>query len=135
MWGFYLHSRSELTIQITTILRLLNSIAVEWVGMALTWRQFEYLGPSNLLNRLLARKHYPLAVELVRVYQKVSSKIPEHIQVLCAVHRCYYFHLNLDENSLPQSCLNIIFEVNLGLPVLCIIFHSFVLWSHVDLLS
>ncbi|VDK22888.1 unnamed protein product [Taenia asiatica] len=76
-----LDNLSELTIQITTILRLLNSIAVEWIGMALTWKQFEYLGPSNLLNRLLARKHYPLAVELVRVYQKLSSKIPEHIQV------------------------------------------------------
>ncbi|VDM32837.1 unnamed protein product [Hydatigera taeniaeformis] len=76
-----LDNLSELTIQITTILRLLNSIAVEWIGMALTWKQFEVLGPSNLLNRLLARKHYPLAVELVRVYQKLSSKIPEHIQM------------------------------------------------------
>ncbi|KAL5110401.1 hypothetical protein TcWFU_005446 [Taenia crassiceps] len=76
-----LDNLSEMTIKITTILRLLNSIAVEWIGMALTWKQFEYLGPSNLLNRLLARKHYPLAVELVRVYQKLSSKIPEHIQV------------------------------------------------------
>ncbi|EUB64267.1 Vacuolar protein sorting-associated protein [Echinococcus granulosus] len=76
-----LDNLSELTIQITTTLRLLNSIAVDWIGMALTWKQFELLGPSTLLNRLLARKHYPLAVELVRVYQKFPSKIPEYVQV------------------------------------------------------
>lgn len=70
-----------MAIQITTILRLLNSLAVEWVGMALTWKQFESLGPSALLDRLLASKHYPLAVELVHTYQKLPSKIPEHIQV------------------------------------------------------
>ncbi|KAM7537832.1 hypothetical protein Aperf_G00000069416 [Anoplocephala perfoliata] len=74
-------SLSDLTIQITTILRLLNSLAVEWVGMALTWKQFESLGPSALLDRLLIRKHYPLAVELVHTYQKLPSKVPEHIQV------------------------------------------------------
>ena len=75
-------TRSEMTVQISTILRLLNNLAVDWIGIALTWKQFECLGPLALLDRLLARKHYPLAVELVRIYQRLPSKVPEHIQVL-----------------------------------------------------
>lgn len=50
-------------------LRLLNSIAVPWIGIVLTWKQFQELGPQCLLERLLARKHYPLAIELVRIHQ------------------------------------------------------------------
>ncbi len=65
----------------TTTLRLINNIAADWVGMALTWQQFQSLGPSALLNRLLARKHYPLALELVRAYQKMPVETPECAQV------------------------------------------------------
>ncbi|VDD83465.1 unnamed protein product [Mesocestoides corti] len=76
-----LDNLSEKTVQVTTTLRLLNNISVDWVGMALTWKQFESLGPLALLNRLLARKHYPLAVELVRVYQKMPLNNPEYRQI------------------------------------------------------
>uniref|UniRef100_A0A5K4EKW3 Vacuolar protein sorting-associated protein 16 homolog n=1 Tax=Schistosoma mansoni TaxID=6183 RepID=A0A5K4EKW3_SCHMA len=51
-------------------LRLLNSLAVPWLGIALTWRQFRELGPNKLFERLLSRCHYPMAIELVRIHQK-----------------------------------------------------------------
>ncbi|CAH8546484.1 unnamed protein product [Schistosoma guineensis] len=51
-------------------LRLLNSLAVPWLGIALTWRQFRELGPNKLFERLLIRRHYPMAIELVRIHQK-----------------------------------------------------------------
>ncbi|CAH8529262.1 unnamed protein product [Schistosoma mattheei] len=51
-------------------LRLLNSLAVPWLGIALTWRQFRELGPNKLFERLLMRRHYPMAIELVRIHQK-----------------------------------------------------------------
>ncbi|VUZ48753.1 unnamed protein product [Hymenolepis diminuta] len=104
-------SLSEMTIQITTILRLLNSLAVEWVGMALTWKQFESLGPSTLLDRLLASKHYPLAVELVHTYQKLPSKIPEHIQVRrSGITRilCHWVKsLPLSQSASPGDAVNV----------------------------
>lgn len=62
-------------------LRLINSLAVDWVGMALTWRQFESLGPLTLLDCLLMRRHYPLAVELVRAYQSMPIETSECAQV------------------------------------------------------
>ncbi|VDP26552.1 unnamed protein product [Schistosoma margrebowiei] len=51
-------------------LRLLNSLAVPWLGIALTWRQFRELGPNKLFERLLLRRHYPMAIEVVRIHQK-----------------------------------------------------------------
>uniref|UniRef100_A0AA85KCQ8 Vacuolar protein sorting-associated protein 16 homolog n=1 Tax=Trichobilharzia regenti TaxID=157069 RepID=A0AA85KCQ8_TRIRE len=51
-------------------LRLLNSLAVPWFGIALTWREFRELGPNKLFERLLVRRHYPIAIELVRIHQK-----------------------------------------------------------------
>ncbi|CAH8557563.1 unnamed protein product [Heterobilharzia americana] len=51
-------------------LRLLNSLAVPWFGITLTWREFRELGPSKLFDRLLVRRHYPIAIELVRIHQK-----------------------------------------------------------------
>ncbi|TNN21348.1 Vacuolar protein sorting-associated protein 16 isoform 2 [Schistosoma japonicum] len=56
-------------------LRLLNNLAVPWLGIALTWRQFRELGPNKLFERLLARCHYPIAIELVRIHQKYKWPI------------------------------------------------------------
>ncbi|CAH8481740.1 unnamed protein product [Dicrocoelium dendriticum] len=59
-------------------LRLLNNLAVPWIGLALTWFQFQKLGPKKLLERLLARKHYPMAVEFVRTMPKsVPPQAPQ----------------------------------------------------------
>ncbi|KER31198.1 hypothetical protein T265_13025, partial [Opisthorchis viverrini] len=58
---------SERAANVCRCLRVLNNLATPWIGLALTWTQFQYLGPRRLLERLLARKHYPMAIEFVRV--------------------------------------------------------------------
>lgn len=41
--------------------------------MALTWRELQVLGTKRLLDRLLARKHYPIAVEFICLGIEESS--------------------------------------------------------------
>lgn len=103
--AFLLYYSTELTIQISSILRLLNNLSVDWIGMALTWKQFESLGPSTLLDRLLARKHYPLAVELVRIFQKLPSKVPEYMQVIGAIEKAFCYLPLFNFQNPYHSCI------------------------------
>ncbi|VDP93803.1 unnamed protein product [Echinostoma caproni] len=58
---------AERTASVCRTLRLLNNLAAPWIGMALTWRELQVLGTKRLLDRLLARKHYPMAIEFIRL--------------------------------------------------------------------
>ncbi|TPP63637.1 Vacuolar protein sorting-associated protein 16 protein [Fasciola gigantica] len=64
---------AERTASVCRTLRLLNNLAAPWIGVALTWREFQVLGTKRLLDRLLARKHYPMAVEFIRLGIEESS--------------------------------------------------------------
>ncbi|CAL8093374.1 unnamed protein product [Calicophoron daubneyi] len=56
---------AERAFKVCRTLRLLNSMAVPWIGIALTWRQFKVMTAKQVLERLLARNHYPMALEFV----------------------------------------------------------------------
>ncbi|VEL34867.1 unnamed protein product [Protopolystoma xenopodis] len=71
---FFVSHRTEQVTYICRTLRLLNSLAVPWIGIALTWTQYQALGPSNLLDRLLHRNHYPIALEFLRLLETVNPK-------------------------------------------------------------
>ncbi|BHF64295.1 Vacuolar protein sorting-associated protein 16 [Sparganum proliferum] len=64
---------SQRTVEICNTLRLLNNLAVPWISIAITWFQYESIGPLALLDRLLSCGHYPIAVELVRLHQRHPS--------------------------------------------------------------
>ncbi|KAG5446114.1 Vacuolar protein sorting-associated protein 16 [Clonorchis sinensis] len=66
---------SERAANVCRCLRVLNNLATPWIGLALTWTQFQYLGPRRLLERLLARKHYPMAIEFVRVMPESKPSV------------------------------------------------------------
>ncbi|KAF8568654.1 hypothetical protein P879_05704 [Paragonimus westermani] len=72
----------EHAARVCRCLRLLNSLAAPWIGLALTWLQFQKLGFSRLLERLLVRKQYPMALELVRNMPEsdfcLQSDSPKH---------------------------------------------------------
>ncbi|VDP98966.1 unnamed protein product [Trichobilharzia regenti] len=68
--NFALLFSADHAAKVCQTLRLLNSLAVPWFGIALTWREFRELGPNKLFERLLVRRHYPIAIELVRIHQK-----------------------------------------------------------------
>ncbi|VDL98343.1 unnamed protein product [Schistocephalus solidus] len=64
---------SQRTVEICNTLRLLNNLSVPWISIAITWFQYESVGPLALLDRLLSRGHYPMATELVRIHQQHPS--------------------------------------------------------------
>ncbi|KAL3319546.1 Vacuolar protein sorting-associated protein 16 [Cichlidogyrus casuarinus] len=63
------------------MLRFLNSLAAPFIGLKLTWRQYQTLGPAALLDRLLSRSYYPLCLNLVKIssdlHQLETLKCPQ----------------------------------------------------------
>ncbi|GAB0090509.1 Vacuolar protein sorting-associated protein 16 homolog [Sergentomyia squamirostris] len=68
------------------ILRVLNSIRHAKVGIPLTIRQFNHLKPNVILDRLVFRKHYALAIQIAKHLKMPESRILEH----WALHKVMY---------------------------------------------
>ncbi|XP_026473948.1 vacuolar protein sorting-associated protein 16 homolog [Ctenocephalides felis] len=60
-------------VEMCRILRVLNAVRDRRVGIPLTYTQFECLTAQVLLDRLVLRKHYYLAIQIAK-YLKLSEK-------------------------------------------------------------
>jgi vacuolar protein sorting-associated protein 16 len=65
-------------IRICRILRVLNAIRESDIGIPLTINQFLHLTPTVVLDRLVFRKHYGLAIQIAKHLNLSESRILEH---------------------------------------------------------
>lgn len=65
-------------IQKTRVLRVLNAIRQSDIGMPLTIDQFYHLKPNVVLDRLVFRKHYGLAIQIAKHLTLSETRILEH---------------------------------------------------------
>ncbi|EAT37446.1 AAEL010559-PA [Aedes aegypti] len=65
-------------IEMCRVLRVLNALREPIVGMPLTLRQFNHLQPLVILDRLIFRKHYALAIQIAKHLKLPESRILEH---------------------------------------------------------
>ena len=77
----------------TRILRVLNAIRKDDIGMPLTIDQFHHLKPTVVLDRLVFRKHYGLAIQIAKHLTLPETRILEH----------WAYHKIMNEPSKLQS--------------------------------
>lgn len=84
--GFIKSHNPDDYIRVCRILRVLNAMRTEDVGIPLTMNQFNHLTPEVVLDRLVFRKHYGLAIEIAKHLNMSESRILEH----WAYHKIMY---------------------------------------------
>jgi len=68
---------ADMFVDTCKAIRVLNSLAQPDVGIRLTWAQYERLTPPILVNRLITRKHYNLAVKICEYLRMAPDKVLE----------------------------------------------------------
>lgn len=84
--GFVANYNPDNYIRVCKILRVLNAVRVKDIGIPLTMAQFYHLTPAVLIDRLVFRKHYGLAIEIARHLNLSECRIMEH----WAYHKIMY---------------------------------------------
>ncbi|KAL7029066.1 hypothetical protein ACKWTF_006087 [Chironomus riparius] len=84
--GFINAHNPDEYIRTCKILRVLNSIRSDDIGIPLTINQFLHLTPAVLIDRLVFRKHYGLAIQISKHLNLSESRIMEH----WAYHKIMY---------------------------------------------
>lgn len=65
-------------IETCCVLRVLNALRDPTIGIPLTHAQFNRLKPHVVLDRLVFRKHYGLAIQIAKHLKLPESRILEH---------------------------------------------------------
>lgn len=73
-------------IRVCQIIRVLNAVRRENIGIPLTIGQFIHLTPTVIIDRLVFRQHYGLAIEIAKHLNMSESRILEH----WAYHKIMY---------------------------------------------
>lgn len=84
--GFIKGHNPDEYIRVCQMLRVLNAIRVDDIGIPLTLHQLLHLTPSVVLDRLVFRKHYGLAIQIAKHMNLSESRILEH----WAYHKIMY---------------------------------------------
>jgi hypothetical protein len=87
----------------TRVLRALNAVRHEMVGMPLTIKQFGLLTPHGLVDRLLARKQYFLALKLCEYLRIPTAKRRVIVEWACAKLHSEYHGARLRRNRSGSS--------------------------------
>ncbi|KAG5679723.1 hypothetical protein PVAND_009270 [Polypedilum vanderplanki] len=83
-------------IRMCKILRVLNAVRKEDIGIPLTINQFLHLTPAVIIDRLVFRKHYSLAIQISKHLNLSESRIMEH----WAYHKIMYDN---NDNEIVQK--------------------------------
>lgn len=84
--GFIRSHNPDEYITMCKMLRVLNAVRSNEVGIPLTIAQFQHLTPVVLIDRLVFRKHYSLAIQISKHLNLSESRIMEH----WAYHKIMY---------------------------------------------
>lgn len=84
--GFIANHKPDEYIRVCKILRVLNAVRVDEIGIPLTFAQFYHLTPAVLIDRLVFRKKYALAIQIAKHLNLSESRIMEH----WAYHKIMY---------------------------------------------
>jgi vacuolar protein sorting-associated protein 16 len=76
--GFIQEHNPDEYIRMCKILRVLNAVRQEEIGIPLSINQFLHLTPAVLIDRLVFRKHYGLAIQIAKHLNLSESRIMEH---------------------------------------------------------
>jgi hypothetical protein len=53
-------------VKMCQTIRVLNAIRIPQIGLPLTYIQYEALSPAIIINRLISRRHFALAIEICK---------------------------------------------------------------------
>lgn len=84
--GFIKGHNPDEYVRVCRIVRALNAVRTEDIGIPLTINQFYHLTPTVVLDRLVFRKHYGLAIQIAKHLNLSESRILEH----WAYHKIMY---------------------------------------------
>lgn len=76
--GFIKGHNPDEYIRVCSIVRVLNAVRKEEIGVPLTMSQFLHLTPTVFLDRLVYRMHYGLAIQIAKHLNLSESRILEH---------------------------------------------------------
>nr|CAG4646049.1 EOG090X01BU [Macrothrix elegans] len=76
----------ELFVGTCQTLRILNAVRNYKISLPLTYQQYETLGRANLINRLLSRRHYALAIQIC---QFLNMSEPDGIPRIMTDWACF----------------------------------------------
>ncbi|EDV90801.1 vacuolar protein sorting-associated protein 16 homolog [Drosophila grimshawi] len=76
--GFILEHNPDEYLRILRILRVLNTLRNKRIAMQLTYKQFMHLNPKLIINRLVFRKNYAVAIEMAKHLKLPVSGILEN---------------------------------------------------------
>lgn len=76
--GFIPNHNPDFYVKMSRIIRVLNNIRHDTIGIPLTLKQFNHLNAKVLLDRLVARKHYGLAIQIAKHLKLPEYRILEH---------------------------------------------------------
>lgn len=76
--GFIKGHSPDSYIHMCSIVRVLNAVRKDDIGIPLTMNQFLHLTPTVFLDRLVFRKHYGLAIQIAKHLNLSESRILEH---------------------------------------------------------
>uniref|UniRef100_A0A336MYR0 Vacuolar protein sorting-associated protein 16 homolog n=1 Tax=Culicoides sonorensis TaxID=179676 RepID=A0A336MYR0_CULSO len=76
--GFIPNHNPDFYVKMSRIIRVLNNIRHDTIGIPLTLKQFSHINAKVLLDRLVARKHYGLAIQIAKHLKLPEYRILEH---------------------------------------------------------
>ena len=59
-------------VKMCQTIRVLNAIRMDFIGLPLTYVQYETLTPATVINRLISRRHFALAIQICK-YLNMSN--------------------------------------------------------------
>jgi len=68
------YANAQPYVKMCQTIRVLNAIRHEQIGLPFTYSQYEALTPSVIINRLIARRHFALAIEISKYLNMTSEE-------------------------------------------------------------
>ncbi|EFA13302.2 Vacuolar protein sorting-associated protein 16 homolog-like Protein [Tribolium castaneum] len=90
---FIAYMNSDKYVNIIRLLRVLNAVRDPKIGIPLTFTQLQFLGQKVLLDRLITRKEYFLALQIAKYLKMPEEEGTSHILVHWAKYKVGQSHL------------------------------------------
>nr|CAG4635949.1 EOG090X01BU [Eubosmina coregoni]SVE69644.1 EOG090X01BU [Eubosmina coregoni] len=87
----------ELFVSMCQTLRILNAIHHYKIALPLTYQQYEILGKSGLLNRLILRRQYNLAIQICRHLNMPEAEGIPRIMTDWACYKIKHGHVDAEQ--------------------------------------
>lgn len=94
---------AEVFVQMCQTLRILNAVRHHKVALPLTYHQYEEIGKSGLLDRLILRRQYSLAIQICRFLNMSEADGIPRIMTDWACYKIKQGHKQMDAEQLANE--------------------------------